>query len=165
MKYLSKLKKEDLVRILNKMLKEQPQYNSLVEDVKNKKQDAKVVTKIIEKEMANHNGSVLKAYQAYEHYKMDARESKSLMQIAFTFAEYLFEEIETYGGEIPDDLLDITLEVFEDACRLGVHYHEQAKMSLLYASLNSSIYEDDLIEAFYDVVSCSGAYDLLEEEI
>lgn len=162
MKDLSKLKKEDLIRILKIVLKEQPQYSYLVKDVKDKKQDAKVVMKIIEKEMANHSGSVLKAYQAYEHYKMDEGESKSHMRIAFTFAEYLFEEIETYGGEIPEDLLDITLEVFEDACRLGMQHHELAKMNLLYASLNSSIYDDDLIGAFYDVLSYSGAYDLLE---
>jgi hypothetical protein len=163
MKNLSKLKKEELIKILTTILKDHPEYHYLVNDVKIIKQDPNKVLKAIEKEIANHTGSVLKAYQVYENYKLNDRASKSLLHIAFEFAGYLFEEIDAYGGEIPDDILDITLEVFEDACRLGVKYHQTSSINQLYDSLNSSIYNFDVIEEFQDVMSYCGAYDLLDD--
>jgi hypothetical protein len=138
MKNLSKLKKDELIKILTTILKDHPEYNYLVNDEKISKENPNKVLKAIEREIANHTGSVLKAYQVYGNYKLNDRESKSLMHIAFEFAEYLFEEIDAYGGEISDDILDITTEVFEDACRLGVKYNQGSSLKKIYKSMHSS---------------------------
>ncbi|MDA3932613.1 MAG: hypothetical protein PF513_07760 [Tenericutes bacterium] len=163
MKNLSKLKKDELIKILKMILKDHPEYNYLVNDVEIIKQDSKKVLKAIEREIANHTGSVLKAYQVYGNYKLNDGESKSLMYIAFEFAGYLFEEIDAYGGEIPDDILDITLEVFEDACRLGLEYNQASSINQLYSSLHSSIYNDDIVQEFHDIMSYCGVYDLQDD--
>jgi len=163
MKDLSKLKKNELITILKTILNDHPEYYYLLNDEKMVKQTYNKVLKVIEKEMANHTGSVLKAYQVYGQYKLKDGDSKSLMELAFEFAGYLFEEIDTYGSEIPDNILDMTLEVFEDACRLGVKYHQASRVRHLYDLLNSSIYQDEVALEFQDIMSYCDAYDLLED--
>lgn len=163
MKSLNKLKKDELIKILTTILKNHPEYHYLVNDVEIITEDHNKVLKAIEKEIANHTGSVLKAYQAYGNYKLNDKESKSLMHIAFEFAKYLFEEIDAYGGEIPDDILDITTEVFEDACRLGVKYNQTSSLKKMYKSMHSSIYDDDIAIEFQDIMSYCGVYDFLDD--
>ena len=85
------------------------------------------------------------------------------MGIAYEFAGYLFEEIDAYGGEPTEELVDITLEVFEDACCLAGEYKDAVIINTLYESLHSSIYNDDIVEAFHDVMSYCGGFELLDD--
>lgn len=163
MKNLGKLKKDELIKILKIILEEHPEYLHLVNDVEIIKEDHNKVLKAIEREIANHTGSFLKAYQVYGNYKLNEGESKSLMHIAFEFAGYLFEEIDAYGSEVPVDILDITLEVFEDACRLGVKYNQGLSVKKIYKSMHSSICDDDVAIEFQDIMSYCGAYDFLDD--
>ena len=112
MKNLDKLTKRELIKILKTILKDHPEYFSLIKETKITTLNPKKVLRAIEKEVANHIGSVLKAYQVYQGYKINDSKSKSLMRIAYEFAGYLFEEIDAYGGKPREELVDIALEVF-----------------------------------------------------
>lgn len=105
----------------------------------------------------------MKAYQIYQGYKTTGSKSKSFMGIAYEFAGHLFVEIDAYGGESTEELVDITLEVFEDACCLASEYKDAAIINSLYESLHSSIYNDDIVEAFHDVMSYCGGFELLDD--
>lgn len=163
MKNLDKLSKNELIKILKTILKDHPEYFSLIKETKITTVNPEKVLKDIEKEVANHTGSVLKAYQIYQDYKINDSKSKSFMEIAYEFAGYLFEEIDAYGGEPREELVDIALEVFEDACCLACEYKDAVKINSLYESLHSSIYTDDIVEAFHDVMSYCGCFELLDD--
>lgn len=163
MKNLDKLTKRELIKILKTILKDHPEYFSLIKETKITTLNPKKVLRAIEKEVANHTGSVLKAYQVYQGYKINDSKSKSLMRIAYEFAGYLFEEIDAYGGEPREELVDIALEVFEDACCLACEYKDASIVNSLYESLHSSIYNDDIIEEFHDVMSYCGGFELLDD--
>jgi hypothetical protein len=163
MKNLDKLTKRELVKILKTILKDHPEYVSLIKETKITTVNPEIVLKAIEKEVANHTGSVLKAYQVYQGYKISDSKSKSFMEIAYEFASYLFEEIDAYGGEPTEELLDIVLEVFEDACCLACEYKDASIINALNESLHSSVYNDDIIEEFHDVMSYCGGFELLDD--
>ncbi len=163
MKNLNKLTKNELIKILKTILKDHPKYVSLIKEEKIISKDPEKVLKAIEKEVANHTGSVSKAYHVYQGYKINDSKSKSFMRIAYEFAGYLFEEIDAYGGEPTEELVDITLEVFEDACCLACEYKNAFIINALYESLHSSIYNDDIIEEFHDVMSYCGGFELLDD--
>ncbi|MFH5881193.1 hypothetical protein [Liberiplasma polymorphum] len=163
MKNLDKLTKNELVKILKTILKDHPEYFSLIKETKIKTVNPEKVLKAIEKEVANHTGSVLKAYQIYQGYKINDSKSKSFMGIAYEFAGHLFVEIDLYGGKPTEELVDIALEVFEDACSLAVEYMDTSIVNSLYESLHSSIYNDDIIEEFHDVMSYCGGFELLDD--
>ena len=161
MKNLNKLTKNELINILKTILKDHPEYVSLIKEVKITSENPEKVLKAIEKEIENHTGSVLKAYQIYQGYKSNDSKSKSFMRIAYDFAGYLFEEIDANGGEPTEELVDIALEVFEDAYCLACEYKDASIINALYESLHSSIYNYDIIEAFHDVMSYCGGFELL----
>ena len=163
MKNLDKLTKRELIKILKTILKDHPEYFSLIKETKITTVNPEIVLKAIEKEVANHTGSVLKAYQVYQGYKINDSKSKSFMRIAYEFASHLFVEIDLYGGEPTEELVDITLEVFEDACCLACEYKDASIINALYESLHSSIYNDDIIEEFHDVMSYCGGFELLDD--
>lgn len=164
MKNLNNFTKEELIQLLQTILKEHPEYLVLLEAHEKTVPSLKEVSHVIEKEMANHTGSVLKAYQAYQKYRHMDSHSKSFMELSCDFSEYLFEEVETYGSDVTEDLIDITLEVFEDAYRLAVEYKEASLINSLHTSLHSSIYDFELTEAFHDVMSYYGGSEMLDDE-
>ncbi|MDY0139653.1 MAG: hypothetical protein RBR50_08130 [Candidatus Izemoplasmatales bacterium] len=163
MKNLDKLTKRELIKILKTILKDHPEYFSLIKEVKITSENPDKVLKAIEKEVANHTGSVLKAYQIYQGYKTNHSKSKSFMGIAYEFVCHLFVEIDLYGGEPTEELLDIALEVFEDACCLAAEHKDASIINSLYESLHSSIYNDDIIEDFHDIMSFCGGFELLDD--
>ena len=163
MKNLDKLTKNELIKILKTILIDHPEYFSLIKEVKITSENPEKVLKAIDREIANHTGSVLKAYQVYQGYKINDSKSKSFMRIAYEFAGYLFEEIDAYGGKPREELVDIALEVFEDACCLAAENNEASIINSLYKSLHSSIYNDDIVEAFHDVMSYCGGFELLDD--
>ncbi|MCF7924772.1 MAG: hypothetical protein K9L64_06700 [Candidatus Izimaplasma sp.] len=163
MKNLNKLTKNELIKILKTILKEHPEYFSLIKETKITSKNPDKVLNAIEKEVANHTGSVLKAYQIYQGYKTTDSKSKSFMRIAYEFSGYLFEEIDAYGSEAIEELVDITLEVFEDVCCLAIEHKDAAIINSLYESLHSSIYNDDIIEGFHEVMSYCGGFELLDD--
>ena len=163
MKNLDKLTKRELIKILKMILKDHPEYFSLIKETKITTVNPDKVLKAIEKEIANHTGSVLKAYQVYQGYKINDSKSKSFMEIAYEFAGHLFGEIDLYGGEPTEELLDIALEVFEDACCLAAEHKDASMINSLYESLHSSIYNNDIIEEFHDVMSYCGGFELLDD--
>lgn len=163
MKNLNKLTKNELINILKTILKDHPEYFSHIEEAEITTENPEKVLKAIEREVANHTGSVLKAYQIYQGYKTNDSKSKSFMRIAYDFAGYLFEEIDAYSGEPTEELVDIALEVFEDAYFLAVEYKDASIVNSLYESLHSSIYNDDIIEEFHDVMKYCGGFELLDD--
>ena len=164
MKKLSNFTKKELIELLQKILKDHPEYLVLLEEHEKTGPSLKEVSRIIEKEMATHSGSVLRAYQAYQSYKRKDATSKAFMEVACDFMVYLFEEVEAYGSDVREDLINITLEVFDDAYGLAVEYKEASIVNTLSTSLHRSIYDFDLAEEFDEVMCSYDGFEMLDDE-
>ena len=160
----NKLKKSELITIIEVLLSKHPENRQIVDAYPMKKApDFNAVLKCIEKEMANHTGSALKAYQTYQAFKHKHMGSPELMKLAKEFADYLFEEIDAYSNP-PDDIIDLTREVFGDVCRLASSLNQKEEIIALTNTMYTSIDHENIIDAFHDIISYYDLFEVIEGE-
>ncbi len=152
-KKIQELKKKELVRIVELLLEKNPANITYLEHhFRGTKPDREASLSLIEKEMADHQGSYAEAYDPYRRFKETSPDEEDILVLSLEAAEYFFEEIDLYAGDPPDSLLSYAEEIFSDACQLAAKLERCDCMRKLREML-PDLFDEDVAERFHDAFS------------
>lgn len=144
---LNQLTKKELIELLRKIIFNNPSAHIFIKNTLDVcKPNINYYRKKIEKELLNHTGSYILAYQIYTEFRETSPSDQDIFTLSLETVELLLDELDTYSSEYPDDLMDYIVEVYDDSCRLVVSTNELSKVKQLSEFLNISIYSDNFIE-------------------